>query len=333
MKNKVLVSVIIPVYNVEKYLNRCVKSILEQTYKDLEIILIDDGSKDSSGDICDQLGKKDSRIRIIHKINGGLSSARNVGINEANGEYILFVDSDDWIALDTVEYCLKLIKQYNSEVDIIQYGVAETDTDKMKYRNAKEFVKVLVGKEILDFLMIKSTKTDTYFSACRCLYRTSIVKKVMFTEGKINEDISWKYRVLSHAKIMLDSNQIKYFYFQNTGSITTEGLKQTDFDLYAAAEELVLLTKDEYYGSIRKLGKVKSARTPFSLLCKIAFYGVSDSSIDENEIVRKLVCELRANLLLLIGSPIPINRKVIAIMMSVDFRLAKICIVFAKKFL
>ena len=102
MEDNVLVSVIVPVYNVEKYLNRCVDSLVQQTYHNLEIIMVDDGSKDNSGRICDLLAKQDKRIKVIHKLNGGLASARNAGIKKANGQYILFVDSDDWIELDTL---------------------------------------------------------------------------------------------------------------------------------------------------------------------------------------------------------------------------------------
>lgn len=333
MDNVSLVSVVVPVYNVEKYLNRCVDSILKQTYRKLEIILVDDGSSDSSGEICEKLKITDNRIQIIHKINGGLASARNAGIKAAKGEYIIFVDSDDWISLDTIEYAFRLINKYDNKADIVQYGVLETDTKEISYRNKRESVQVLGGKDILDFLMKSSTKTDTYFSACRCMYRTSIVKKILFVEGKINEDISWKYRILSQAKIMIDSNQIKYFYFQSTGSITTEGLKQKDFDLYDAANDLILLTQDENYGNIRMLAKVKSARTPFSLLCKIAFYGIADASIDNKKIVSKLVSELRKNLGLLIKSPMPVNRKIIAIMMSINFEFTKLLISFLKRFL
>lgn len=331
MEDKVLVSVIVPVYNVEKYLNRCVDSLVQQTYHNLEIIMVDDGSKDSSGSICDLLAKQDKRIKVIHKVNGGLASARNEGIKKAIGEYILFVDSDDWIELDTIEYCINLSKKYSYNADIIQYNVIEINSQDTKVKNSKEIIKILNNKDIINFLMKESTKTDTYFSACRCMYKTSIIKNILFEEGKINEDIPWKYRVLNSSKSMIDSNQIKYYYFQSVGSITTEGLKEKDFDLYHAANELLQLTCNENYGSIKKLAIVKSARTPLSLLCKIAYYGIKDSTINENEIINKLVSELKHNLKTLILSPIPLSRKVIAIMMSINFNFTKKSIRFVKK--
>lgn len=332
MDNLSLVSVVIPVYNVEKYLKRCVSSVLNQTYKQLEIILVDDESQDSSGELCDQLEKIDNRIKVIHKENGGLASARNAGIKIASGEYIIFVDSDDWIASDTIEYSFYLFDRYDTQADVVQYGVLETTQEDVYESANKELIQVLVGKDILNFLMEKSTKSDTYFSACRCLYRTSIIKNCLFSEGKINEDISWKYRVLSQTKRMIDSSQIKYFYYQSTGSITTEGLKKKDFDLYDAVNELVALTNDEDYGNIRKLARVKSARTPFSLLCKIAFYGIDDR-LDKRCVVKQLQRELRKNEGLLLRAPLPISRKILVVMFSINYFLTEKFIRVAKTIL
>ena len=111
---KDLISVIVPVYKVEKYLEKCIESIIKQTYTNLQIILVDDGSPDNCGKICDEYAKKDSRIEVIHKINGGLSDARNVGINRANGRYIGFVDSDDYVEPDYLEQLLNNFKKYNT---------------------------------------------------------------------------------------------------------------------------------------------------------------------------------------------------------------------------
>lgn len=329
--DKKIVSVVVPVYNVEKYLKRCVNSILEQSYSKIEIILVDDGSKDASGELCDSFATKDERIRVIHKQNGGLASARNAGIIAASGEYICFVDSDDWIAQDTIQYCIDLIDKYGETVDIIEYDVIETDKYLFELRQPKEELKEMKGKDILQFLMFFSTKTDVYFSACRCLFRTSLIQSILFAEGKINEDISWKYRVFQASNHLIDSNQIKYFYYQSTGSITTAGLKKRDFDLYHAAEELVELSKIEEFGTIRHLAEVKKARTPLSLLCKIAFYGISDPELNENEVVTVLKKELQDNLKLLLSAPIPLSRKILAVMMSVSFKTTK-CLIHLMKY-
>lgn len=115
-----LISIIVPVYNVEKYLSKCLDSLVNQTYENIEIVCVDDGSTDSSGAICDEYAKKDARIKVIHKENGGLSDARNVGLETINGEYVMFIDSDDWIDKDTCDYCINTLKLY--DVDLILWS-------------------------------------------------------------------------------------------------------------------------------------------------------------------------------------------------------------------
>ena len=115
-----LVSVIVPVYNVAPYLEQCLDSIVNQTYQNLEIILVDDGSTDESGAICDRYAEQDGRIQVVHKENGGLSSARNVGLDKMTGEWVLFVDSDDWIELNTLEL---LFEQKNEHAEIVEFGI------------------------------------------------------------------------------------------------------------------------------------------------------------------------------------------------------------------
>ena len=159
-KEKPLISVIVPIYKVEKYLNKCVKSIINQTYKNLEIILVDDGSPDNCGKICDKLAERDDRIRIIHKKNGGLSSARNAGIEIANGEYIGFVDSDDYIDNDMFETLYNNIKDNNADLSIIGYQIETIDNKVIKYFELEEkiyeyeslirYIKSHITKEIMD---------------------------------------------------------------------------------------------------------------------------------------------------------------------------------------
>ena len=150
MKND-LISIIIPVYKVEKYLEKCIESVLKQTYTNLQIILVDDGSPDNCGKICDEYAKKDSRIEVIHKINGGLSDARNVGINRANGRYIGFVDSDDYIKEDMYEKLINLIKEYNADVSICNlYDVFDgKEYVRNKDNGIHEYSRIDILKEIL----------------------------------------------------------------------------------------------------------------------------------------------------------------------------------------
>lgn len=325
--SKCLISVIVPVYNVEKYLDRCVKSLLNQSYDNLEIILVDDGSSDKSPELCDHYITIDSRIKVIHKINGGLSSARNAGIVKATGDYISFIDSDDWIALNTYEYCLNLIEENSADVLEFNYIMVKGPRN---VKQPQEVIKVFRDKDILQYYMESSTKTGSY-SVWRCLFPRRIIKNLKFREGKINEDIDFKYKVLQKCSVLVTTNQYKYYYFQTGESLSTGGLKKKDLDLYDAAEALRSLTENEQYGSIKKLGRVKSARTPFSLLSKIAYFGIQEPSFNNNTFVDKLVKEHRKNLWILLDSPIPFSRKVLSVLYAINFPLSKAIVSLLKK--
>lgn len=314
--NNNLISVIVPVYNVEKYLSRCVESLINQTYTYLEIILVDDGSQDNSGILCDQYASQDERIKVIHKENGGLSSARNKGLNIASGKFISFVDSDDWIAIDMYEYMMRLMSE--NKADVVQCDLLQTNGDQ-QIDNKDEKIRIYEDKEICQFYMDFSTKTGSY-SVWKFLYKRKLLESIKFREGKINEDIDFNYKVLSRCKRLVVSNQIKYFYYQDGNSLSTGGLKRRDFDLYDAAEALYQLTKNETYGTINYLALVKKARTPFSLLCKIAYYGISDQSIDKKTVVEVLKNQLKKSIFILLFSPIPLSRKILAISFLFTYR-------------
>ena len=313
------ISVVVPVYNMEKFLERCIKSLINQSYKNIEIILVDDGSKDSSGMLCDKYALEDSRIVVIHKTNGGLSSARNAGIKKSTGEYITFIDSDDWIALDTYEYMMKIIKE--TKCDAIQCSFLQT----LSVPNPKpvvEKLKIFYDKDILQYYLLSTTRTGSY-SVCRFLYKKELINNICFRENKINEDIDFNYKTLRNAKKLVVSNQIKYFYYQSGNSLSTGGLKKKDFDLYEAANELLKLTEYENYKDIKFLGEVKYARTAFSLLSKIAYYGISDSDINKKDIVDVLTKEHRKKFLVLLKAPIGVQRKVLAVLFALNFKIGE----------
>ena len=181
------ISVIIPVYKVEPFLRRCVDSVLNQTYKNLEVVLVDDGSPDGCPAICDDYARKDNRVVVIHKKNGGLSSARNAALNSPlRGDYVTFVDSDDWIAPDTYEYCTKAMEDNNA--DIIQYGYMTTKEYTFDTNTKKEIIETYTYKDILKYYLLSTYKTGSY-SVCRCLFPISAIGEHRFREGKINEDI------------------------------------------------------------------------------------------------------------------------------------------------
>ncbi len=204
-----LVSVIVPVYNVEETLSRCINSIVNQTYKNIEIILVDDGSTDNSGYICEEYAKNDTRIKVVHKNNGGLGSARNEGVKNSIGDYIIFVDSDDWIELDTIEYSLQLVDVDDEGQVVVQYSMQETAIYPAEKKLLSEKILYLSGEKKLPYFMRNTTKTDSYFSACRCLFSRKLVENNLFVEGKVNEDIAWKFKIIRDCDLLVDSNVVK----------------------------------------------------------------------------------------------------------------------------
>ncbi len=324
------VSVIIPVYNVEKYLRRCVDSVLAQTYENLEVILVDDGSADRSPQICDEYAASDSRVITLHKKNGGLSSARNAALaSPLTGDFVTFVDSDDWIAPDTYEYALQLAEAYQAQV--VQFDVKLTSDEKVIPDVMAEEVKVMKDKDILQYYLDSSTRKSGGFSVCRCIFAEPIARHYRFREGKVNEDIDWKYKVLRDCSTWAVSNQQKYFYWQGGESTTMGGLKQRDFQLREAADILAEMTEGETYGDIAFLGKVKQARTAFSLLSKIAYFGVADATIDKKATVKELTKEHRGNVGILLKAPLPVSRKVLSVLFAVSYPLTENIIHFAKR--
>lgn len=318
------ISVIIPVYGVEKYLDRCVSSVVNQSYKDIEIILVDDGSPDNCPKICDEWASRDARIRTVHRENGGLSCARNTGLSVATGDYVTFVDSDDWIVSDTYEYCVSLFNRV-ADLDVVQFDLVHVYHNNQEILDREENIDVVEGREILNYYLKTSTQNGSY-SVCRCLFKASTAKRYRFREGKIHEDIDYKYKVLRDCHKMVVTNQIKYCYWQEGNSTSTGFLKERDFQLYESAEELYKLTKNETYGKIAYYGKVKKARTPFSLLCKMAIWGIGDKKLQEKEVSERLVKELRGNILILLFAPLGLKRKLVMLSLACSYKSTKVII-------
>ena len=215
-----MISVIIPVYGVEKYLSRCLDSIINQTYRDLEIILVDDGSPDNSGKICDEYAAKDSRIKVIHKENGGLSSARNAGLDVATGEYIGFVDSDDWIEPQTYNMLFSAIEKNNSDIAICGHRMVydNTSTSKATYSNDEYLSYDLLWNEIFGKLNN---------AAWNKLYRKNLIDDLRFPIGVIHgEDLIFNLNYLKNCKCGVINKTPLYNYFVRLGSITKSGFNK-----------------------------------------------------------------------------------------------------------
>lgn len=209
-----MISVIVPIYKVEKYLKRCVNSLLNQSYSDFELILVDDGSPDNCGNICEEYAAKDKRVRVIHKENGGLSDARNAGLRIARGEYIAFVDSDDWVATNYLETLLKVIELTDS--DICECEVLKTTGEIEKYKKKDEKYTSYSSEKALELLICDKILHQYVWNK---LYKRSCLKDIPFAVGKINEDEFWTYQVFGNARQITKISNVLYYYFQRGSSI------------------------------------------------------------------------------------------------------------------
>jgi glycosyltransferase involved in cell wall biosynthesis len=255
-----LISVIVPVYNVEQYLRRCVDSILTQSYQNLEIILVDDGSTDSSGDICDWYKKQNGRIKVIHKENGGLSSARNAGLDIADGEYIGFVDSDDWIVENMYETLLTLLISTNSDVVGCRWReVTHAHSSSAKSRKQYPF-KIYEHDDIL----INFFKDEFKSSVCSRLYKTDVIKNIRFFEGRIHEDYLFSYDVFSKCNRVLQSELALYMYYVNNVSISRNKFKEKNLDYIFVCNEV--LCSWEYHRWLKRSSALSSFDLP-GLVC------------------------------------------------------------------
>ena len=227
------ISVIIPVYNVEKYLKQCLESILEQTYKNLEIILIDDGTKDSSGMICDDYAKKDNRIKVIHQKNMGLSGARNTGLKNSTGDLITFVDSDDFIDNKMFETMLLSIKE--NDADIVECGTIFCDENGNYIRdNTLNEVKIYKNEYQIKELLMNEDITTTSWGK---LYKRKLFKNFEFPLGKYHEDTFTTYKLLHISKKTIVLNQSFYHYRQVNGSIMNSNFSLKHLDAIEATLE------------------------------------------------------------------------------------------------
>ena len=224
-----LISVIIPVYNVEKYLEKCVNSVINQTYSNIEIILVDDGSTDSSGKMCEELSKMDKRVKVFHKKNGGLSDARNYGIDKAIGEYICFVDSDDFVTKDMCEILYGDIKKFNVDVAFCSFIDCYGNIPIVN-NNIYERYK-LTKKEAIEYVMIGD---KVPISAVAKLYKKSVFDKVRFTKGKTYEDALIMIELLDNCENISFNTSKVYYYIHRMNSITTKKFSKNNYDVIYA---------------------------------------------------------------------------------------------------
>ena len=272
------VSVIVPIYKAELYLRRCIDSILSQTFKDFELILVDDGSPDKSGEICEEYARKDTRVRVFHKLNGGVSSARNLALDHAIGDFVMFVDSDDWVTDDCLEVCIKEI--LDNELDALQFGYVMLWSNKSVYKIKKE-TDIFNGENY-----IKNKK----YNACVWggIFKKDIIvnNNIRFNESlKLAEDQIFIFSILKNTTRIKYKQVSLYYYFQNPESAVHNSQSK---DILLSCENLVKASAEwpvikEHVDSMVInfiLDMIKNNNIPYKLLEKI--YKTQDVKMNTN---------------------------------------------------
>lgn len=224
------ISVVVPVYKVEPYLRKCLDSIIGQTYRNLQIILVDDGSPDNCGEICDEYAAQDNRIEVIHQNNGGVSAARNAGLAVANGDYIGWVDSDDWIEPDMYAYMLKHALQYNADIAVCSRY--ECYKNRSVFRGWQQ-MEVLNKEQALE-LLLKNDVMQNYL--CDKLWRKELFEDIVFPIGRTFEDMAVAFKLFALADVTVCLPEAGYNYRQHLGSIVSDNSLQSRVNHYLAAK-------------------------------------------------------------------------------------------------
>ena len=318
-----LISVIVPVYNVEQYLEKCVNSIINQTYKNLEIILVDDGATDSSGNMCDELARSDNRIKVYHKENGGLSDARNYGVERATGDYIGFVDSDDYIDSEMYEKLYEAIKKEN--VDVAECSLKVIYPGKIELFTDEKYYKVLGKTEYLEeYLTIKKI----FGSVWPKLIKSDVAKKLVFPKGKLYEDTYYAYDLIEKVDRYVIMNNPYYNYLMRENSITNAKFNPRILDLIEIVEKFHKTTYENYPG-LKEAADCRKMYAYFSVLNSILL----EENYRDNEYYSEILNYCQRNYISLLKNKyINHNRKLSVILIKLNIDLyRKVLMKYKKK--
>lgn len=260
------ISIVVPVYNVEKYLSKCILSILNQSFTDFELILIDDGSKDNSGRICDEYRGRDSRIKVIHQENLGLSSARNVGLETSEGKYVTFIDSDDFIHPNMLEVLYNNMLENEADISICDYNLVyegkeiykELGDNNIRLYNNIEGVRKIVEKSEASMI-----------TAWSKLYKRSLFYDIRYPVGKYHEDEFVTYKLLYKSTKIVTTSAKLYYYLQRSNSITGSAFSIKRLEKLEALEEAIMFFKNQNNKELAYLAEFR-----YLLNIQIAYYRV-----------------------------------------------------------
>lgn len=303
------ISVIVPVYKAEQYLDRCVKSILEQTYQNFELILVDDGSPDNSPSLCDEWAKNDNHIYVIHKENGGASSARNAGLKIAKGRWIAFADSDDWLDRTALKTLYDLANQYNVPMAIGGMRVVQKYTDASIVM--KQNAKVLSNADLMSRFFRLNGEPDTH-SVCGAIIRRDILEDYSFIEGRMNEDVETCYYLARKCEAAVYTDAPLYNYFKNIEGVTNSGFSKKKLDLLDIWD-IVQKQVEQFTPEYSYACEMNCKRARFTLLTQMSLNGYDHHDPFMVETKRKLKREVRGTFWELMKWKMPISRKVLLV--------------------
>lgn len=258
-----MISVIVPSFNVAPYLERCVYSLLGQTYTNLEIILVDDGSTDNTGELCDRMKKKDPRIKVIHKSNGGLSDARNAGIDAAKGDFLSFIDGDDFIETDTYETMIS--EMGDPFVSIVAGGFIVTDIEGNMRISMSPEKKILTRQEAFRDLFGENYITQ---SSCNKLFRSNLFEQIRYKKGIINEDMEILPRILDISDRIVLLNKPIYHYEKKVGSITSSDYSIERYQAIEIERNIYSLCRKKY-PALKPYAGFYELKSLYEMLCNL----------------------------------------------------------------
>ena len=316
-----IISVIVPVYKVEKYLDRCVKTILAQTFKDFELILVDDGSPDGCPEMCDIWAEKDDRISVIHQENQGLSAARNAGINAAVGSYLTFVDSDDWISPYMLENLFSLIRNNNADISVC--GLLKTSQETVPFHKTEGKTQLYSRDEFMDIILkINSNRTIHY--ACGKLFKKEVLDSRHFPVGMLNEDVEGTFKAVMRSERIVETSAAYYFYFCNSESITRERFGKNYLCLTDVWRRVLAVSKkcvpqytDKVLFNLRRMD--------FTILTQSILHGDGETDRQYKNELAFCLKRLRKNTGRLLRGPMVFRRKLAVVAVSCFYYPIRCC--------
>lgn len=311
------VSIVIPVYNVEKYLERCLFSIVNQTYKEIEIILVNDGSKDNSGAICDQFVKKDSRAKVLHQENRGLSEARNTGLRNVTGDYVMFLDSDDWLEFDAIEFLLGQAISQNA--DMVVGGVFRTSNVVEHPKNTPVSYLLTQEEYAKRYFKIESQTIEYY--VWNKLYRRRVVEGIEFPSGFFAEDVPTMFRYILNSQTIVVTDKIVYNYFINTSGLTAK-FTSKHFDVLKGWDLVCQYANESNNNRYKEWAQINRYRADLALLTEIALsLDYKNIRIVYKDQIQSMVDKLKKNKKILLRQAIPVSRKILIILFTTSYNL------------